>query len=130
MNSGTILIVEDNLLNLKFFTDLLGDRGHVVHSTKNGLEALALVRDLRPGLVIMDINLPGRSGLDVIQDIRADEAVGQVPILVVTAFAMPADAALIEQAGGNACLFKPIGLDEFVETAERLMGFPSGVLVH
>lgn len=130
MNSGIILIVEDNLLNLKLFTDLLGDRGHVVHSTKNGLEALALVRDLRPGLVIMDINLPGRSGLDVIQDIRADEAVGQVPILVVTAFAMPADAALIQQAGGNACLFKPIGLDEFVETAERLMGFPSGVLVH
>jgi len=119
--SKTILIVEDNDLNMKLFSDLLEAHGYATLKTKDGIEALELVRTHKPDLVIMDIQLPEVSGLEVTRWIREDETISHIPIIAVTAFAMKGDEEKILQSGCEAYVSKPISVTEFLGTVEKFL---------
>jgi two-component system cell cycle response regulator DivK len=116
-----ILIVEDNDLNLKLFRDLLGANGYLTYETKEGIEAISLTRNVMPDLIIMDIQLPEISGLDITKKIKADSAIKHIPILAVTAFAMKDDEEKILAAGCEAYLSKPIAIDVFLDAIRRFL---------
>ena len=117
-----ILIVEDNDLNLKLFRDLLGAHGYETLETKEGMEAINITRNEHPDLILMDIQLPEISGLDVTRRIKADPAICDIPIIAVTAFAMKDDEERILAAGCEAYLSKPISITTFMETVRRFLG--------
>lgn len=117
-----ILIVEDNDLNLKLFRDLLTAHGYETIETKEGLEALNLARNERPDLILMDIQLPEISGLDVTRRLKADDAIRAIPIIAVTAFAMKDDEEKILSAGCEAYISKPISIMPFLNTVRRFLG--------
>ena len=117
-----ILIVEDNDLNLKLFRDLLTAHGYEALETKDGLEAIMLTRTERPDLILMDIQLPEISGLDVTRRLKADEAICHIPIVAVTAFAMKDDEEKILAAGCEAYVSKPISILPFLNTVRRFLG--------
>jgi len=116
-----ILIVEDNDLNLKLFRDLLGANGYTTFETREGIEAIAMTRNVQPDLIIMDIQLPEISGLDVTRKIKADPAMRHIPVIAVTAFAMKDDEDKIMRAGCEAYLSKPIAIDDFLRTIRRFL---------
>jgi two-component system cell cycle response regulator DivK len=116
-----ILIVEDNDLNLKLFRDLLAANGFETVETREGLEAMALTRSMMPDLILMDIQLPEISGLDITRKIKADPDLRHIPIIAVTAFAMKDDEEKILQAGCEAYLSKPIAIDQFLATIRRFL---------
>lgn len=117
-----ILIVEDNDLNLKLFRDLLMAHGYETLETKDGLEAIMLTRNERPDLVLMDIQLPEISGLDVTRRIKSDDSIRNIPIVAVTAFAMKDDEEKILSAGCEAYISKPISIVPFLNTVRRFLG--------
>ncbi len=116
-----ILIVEDNDLNLKLFRDLLGANGYLTYETKEGIEAISMTRNVMPDLIIMDIQLPEISGLDITKKIKADAEIRHIPILAVTAFAMKDDEEKILAAGCEAYLSKPIAIDVFLKAVRRFL---------
>jgi two-component system, cell cycle response regulator DivK len=118
----TVLIVEDNELNMKLFRDLLEAHGYQTSGTSNGFEALDLVRKLRPDLVLMDIQLPQVSGLEVTRWIKDDPELRSIPVVAVTAFAMKGDEERIREGGCEAYLSKPISVGKFIETVRRFIG--------
>lgn len=122
-----ILIVEDNDLNLKLFRDLLNANNYETIETKEGLEAISLARNLRPDLILMDIQLPEISGLDVTKKIKADEEIRHIPVIAVTAFAMKDDENKILRAGCEAYISKPISIDHFLSTVRKFLGETVGV---
>ncbi len=83
-----VLIVEDNELNMKLFHDLLEAQGYEILETREGLQALSLAREHRPDLILMDIQLPEISGLEVTKWLKEDEELASIPVVAVTAFAM------------------------------------------
>src|SRR5512136_745177 len=95
----TVLIVEDNELNMKLFNDLLEANGHATLRTKSGVEAVALAREHRPDLILMDIQLPEVSGLEVTRWLKDDEELRAIPVIAITAFAMKGDEEKIRQGG-------------------------------
>ena len=119
--SKTILIVEDNDLNMKLFSDLLEAHGYSTLKTKDGIEALELARTHKPDLIIMDIQLPEVSGLEVTRWIREDETISDIPIIAVTAFAMKGDEEKILQSGCEAYVSKPISVTEFLSTVGKFL---------
>lgn len=116
-----VLIVEDNDLNLKLFRDLLEANGYITVETKEGLNATDLVRREKPDLILMDIQLPEISGLDVTRKIKADKSICDIPIIAVTAFAMKDDEEKILRAGCEAYISKPISIVSFLETIKRFL---------
>jgi two-component system cell cycle response regulator DivK len=116
-----ILIVEDNDLNLKLFRDLLGANGYETIETKEGYEAINLARNLRPDLILMDIQLPEISGLEVTKRIKADVDIRHIPIIAVTAFAMKDDEEKILRAGCEEYISKPISIAEFLAAVKRFL---------
>jgi two-component system, cell cycle response regulator DivK len=118
----TVLIVEDNELNMKLFRDLLEAHGYQTAGTSNGFEALDLVRKLRPDLILMDIQLPQVSGLEVTRWIKDDPELRSIPVVAVTAFAMKGDEERIREGGCEAYLSKPISVGKFIETVRRFIG--------
>ena len=120
--SKTVLIVEDNELNMKLFNDLLEAHGYVTVQTRNGMEAIELARLHRPDLILMDIQLPEVSGLQVTQWIKSDEELKHIPIIAITAFAMKGDEEKIRQGGCEAYLSKPISVVKFLETVKTYIG--------
>lgn len=116
-----ILIVEDNDLNLKLFRDLLAAHGYETYETRDGLEALTMVHNLRPDLILMDIQLPEISGLDVTKRIKADQEVAHIPVIAVTAFAMKDDEEMILNAGCEAYMSKPISIPTFISTIQKFL---------
>ena len=117
----TILIVEDNDLNMKLFHALLETRGYNVLQARDGMEGLRLAREHHPDLIIMDIQLPGVSGLVVAKSIKDDEKLKDIPIIAVTAFAMKGDEEKIRQGGCEAYIAKPISVANFLEVVERFL---------
>ena len=103
-----VLIVEDNDLNMKLFHDLLEAHGYETLQTKDGMEALRLARQHRPDLILMDIQLPEVSGLEVTKWIKEDDELKTIPIIAVTAFAMKGDEEKIREGGCEAYIAKPI----------------------
>ncbi|MBY0354889.1 MAG: response regulator [Rickettsiales bacterium] len=116
-----ILIVEDNELNLKLFRDLLGANGYETIETKEGYEAINLARNVRPDLILMDIQLPEISGLEVTKRIKADPDIRHIPIIAVTAFAMKDDEEKILRAGCEAYISKPISIADFLAAVRRFL---------
>ena len=117
-----VMIVEDNELNMKLFRDLIEASGYETVRTRNGLEALDLARAHRPDLILMDIQLPEVSGLDVTRWIKDDPELQTTPVVAVTAFAMKGDEERIRQGGCEAYLSKPISVAKFIETVRRFAG--------
>jgi len=117
----TILIVEDNELNMKLFHDLLEAHGYSILQTKDGMEALSLARDHHPDLILMDIQLPEVSGLEVTKWIKEDDDIKHIPIIAVTAFAMKGDKEKIRDGGCEAYIPKPISVSNFLETVQRFL---------
>jgi two-component system, cell cycle response regulator DivK len=99
-----ILIVEDNQLNMKLFHDLLTAHGYDTLQTSNGMEALALARDHHPDLILMDIQLPEISGLEVTRLLKQDESLKCIPVIAVTAFAMKGDKEKIRNGAVRTML--------------------------
>jgi two-component system, cell cycle response regulator DivK len=117
----TILIVEDNELNMKLFHDLLDAYGYRTLQTRNGMDALRLAREQRPDLILMDIQLPEVSGLEVTKWLKDDEALREIPVIAVTAFAMKGDEERIRQGGCEAYISKPISIAMFLDTVRRYL---------
>jgi two-component system cell cycle response regulator DivK len=115
----TVLIVEDNELNMKLFNDLLEAHGYATIQTKSGVEAVELARRHRPNLILMDIQLPEVSGLEVTQWLKDDDELRSIPIIAITAFAMKGDEEKIRQGGCEAYLSKPISVVKFLETVRN-----------
>jgi two-component system, cell cycle response regulator DivK len=120
--SKTVMIVEDNELNMKLFHDLLDAHGYHTLQTRNGMEALRLAREQRPDLILMDIQLPEVSGLEVTKWLKDDERLCDIPVIAVTAFAMKGDEERIRQGGCEAYLSKPISVGKFIETIRHFLG--------
>lgn len=118
----TVLIVEDNELNMKLFHDLLEAHGYQTVGTRNGIEALELARQHHPDLIIMDIQLPEVSGLEVTKWLKDDPQLRPIPVIAVTAFAMKGDEERIRQGGCEAYLSKPISVAKFIETVRQYAG--------
>ena len=118
----TVLIVEDNELNMKLFNDLLEASGYRTLQTRNGFEAIELARTHRPDLILMDIQLPEVSGLDVTRWIKEDDELKSIPIIAVTAFAMKGDEERIRAGGCEAYISKPISVTKFLETIRHYLG--------
>lgn len=116
-----ILIVEDNELNLKLFRDLLGAHGFETFETKDGLNVPSLVREIKPDLILMDIQLPEISGFDITRNLKAEADLREIPIIAVTAFAMKDDEERILKAGCEAYISKPISIIPFLQTIERFV---------
>jgi two-component system, cell cycle response regulator DivK len=117
----TVLIVEDNELNMKLFHDLLEAHGYQILQTRDGMEALQIARDHKPDLILMDIQLPEVSGLQVTKWIKQDTGLKHIPVVAVTAFAMKGDEEKIREGGCEAYLAKPISVMSFLQTVERFL---------
>ena len=118
----TVLIVEDNELNMKLFHDLLEAHGYQTIQTRNGIEALDLARTHRPNLILMDIQLPEVSGLEVTKWLKEDDELRAIPVIAVTAFAMKGDEERIRQGGCEAYISKPISVMHFLDTVRKHLG--------
>jgi two-component system cell cycle response regulator DivK len=117
----TVLIVEDNDLNMKLFHDLLEAHGYDTLQTKSGIEALRLAREHHPDLILMDIQLPEISGLEVTKWIKEDDDLKSIPIIAVTAFAMKGDEERMREGGCEAYLSKPISIANFIKTLKQFL---------
>ncbi len=117
----TVLIVEDNELNMKLFHDLLEAHGYNTIEARTGSQALALAAEHRPDLILMDIQLPEVSGLEVTQKIKNNEELVDIPIIAVTAFAMKGDEERIRQGGCEDYIAKPISVSAFLEKVKRYL---------
>ena len=118
----TVMIVEDNELNMKLFHDLLDAHGYRTLQTRNGMEALRLARQERPDLILMDIQLPEVSGLEVTKWLKDDESLCGIPVIAVTAFAMKGDEERIRRGGCEAYISKPISIATFLDAVRRHLG--------
>ncbi len=116
-----ILVVEDNELNLKLFCDLLRAHGYEADPVRDGREAVARARAFGPDLVIMDIQMPHVSGLELIEQMKAEELLEKVPVLAVTAYAAKGDEERIRDAGAQGYVSKPISVMRFVEAVRALL---------
>lgn len=117
----TVLIVEDNELNMKLFHDLLEAHGIETVETNNGNTVLDLAREHKPDLVLMDIQLPEVSGLDVTKWLKADEELKSIPVIAVTAFAMKGDEQKIRDGGCEDYISKPISVTHFMEVIGKYL---------
>ncbi|WP_082072952.1 response regulator [Hyphomicrobium sp. 99] len=122
LTTRSVLIVEDNELNMKLFNDLLVAHGYKTIQTRNGFDALELARKHRPDLILMDIQLPEVSGLEVTRWLKDDDTLREIPIVAVTAFAMKGDEERIRSGGCEAYISKPISVMAFLETVRKFIG--------
>ncbi|MCB1476192.1 MAG: response regulator [Rhodobiaceae bacterium] len=118
----TVMIVEDNELNMKLFHDILEANGYDTVETRSGIEALDLARKHQPNLILMDIQLPEVSGLEVTKWLKESDDLRHIPVIAVTAFAMKGDEERIREGGCEAYLSKPISVGKFVETVKHYLG--------
>ena len=119
--SRKVLIVEDNALNMRLFSDLLEASGYETLQCIDGAKAVGLALEERPDLIIMDIQLPEVSGLDITRWLKDDERTAKIPVLAVTAFAMRTDELLVREAGCEGYLSKPIQVRSFLQTVDELI---------
>lgn len=123
MPSRTVLVVEDNDMNMQLVEYLLEEGGYAIVKAVNGEEALEIARNGTPApdLVLMDIHLPGMDGLSVVREMKADERIGRIPILALTAHAMRGDRDRFLEAGCDGYISKPIDVKTFLSSIEQYM---------
>ena len=117
----TILIVEDNELNMKLFNDLLQAHGYETLQTKDGREAMEMTEEYHPDLILMDIQLPKISGLEITRQIKQKDDLKSIPVIAVTAFAMKGDEEKIREGGCEGYIAKPISVPTFLETVAKFL---------
>jgi two-component system, cell cycle response regulator DivK len=121
------MIVKDNELNMKLFHDLLEAYGYRTIGARDGFEVVDLARKRRPDLILMDIQLPDVSGLEVTKWLKEDPELQAIPVVAVTAFAIDGDEERIRESGCQAYLSKPISVPQFIETIRRFLGVGQSV---
>ncbi len=121
MDKPMILIVEDDEKSRRLMRDVLEHQGYDVMETDQGEIAIELIRKLHPSLVLMDIHLPGISGLDAIREIRGDATIAATPVVAVTASVMGNARDKIRDAGFDGFEPKPLNLREFLGTIRKLL---------
>jgi two-component system, cell cycle response regulator DivK len=121
MANELILIVEDNEKNRKLARDVLAHRGYRVAEAETGEDGVRLAGELRPDLVLMDIQLTGMNGLEALRQLRSDPATREIPVMAVSASAMTHDRQKIMAAGFDGYQSKPISVRPFVEAVEQLL---------
>ncbi len=119
--SKTVLIVEDNELNMKLFNDLLYAQGYRTLQTQDGMNALEIARAEMPDLILMDIQLPEVSGLEVTKWLKEEDDLRHIPVIAVTAFAMKGDEEKIRDGGCEDYIAKPISVVDFLATVKRFL---------
>lgn len=119
--SKTVLIVEDNELNMKLFNDLLQAHGFATLQTKDGREVIGIAREQHPDLILMDIQLPEVSGLEVTKMLKDDPDLRDIPVIAVTAFAMKGDEEKIREGGCEGYIAKPISVASFLQTVNQFL---------
>ena len=117
----TVLIVEDNELNMKLFRDLLEIHGYQTLEARTGSEALDALKENHPDLILMDIQLPEVSGLEVTREIKNSPDLADIPVIAVTAFAMKGDEERIREGGCEDYIAKPISVATFLEKVKRYL---------
>lgn len=117
----TVLVVEDNELNMKLFHDLLEAHGINTIEIRNGKDVLEIARKNKPDLILMDIQLPEVSGLDITRWLKADEELKSIPVIAVTAFAMKGDEQKIREGGCEDYISKPISVTHFIEVVQKYL---------
>ena len=115
------MIVEDNELNMKLFRDLIEASGYETVQTRNGMEAMDLARRHHPDLILMDIQLPEVSGLDITKWLKEDDELKSIPVIAVTAFAMKGDEQKIREGGCEDYISKPISVIKFIDTVQKYL---------
>jgi two-component system cell cycle response regulator DivK len=115
----SVLVVEDNDLNMKLFHDVLEAGGYNVLQATDGMEGWRMAREHRPDLILMDIQLPEVSGLEVTKWLKDDETLKSIPVIAITAFAMTGDKVKILEGGCDAYISKPISIPDFLQTIDR-----------
>jgi len=121
MGEKTILIVEDNDLNMKLFNDLLQAHGYNTLQANDGSEALGMAREHQPDLILMDVQLPDISGLEVTKRLKSDNHLKSIPVVAVTAFAMKGDEEKILNGGCEGYISKPISVLNFLDTVAKFL---------
>ncbi len=116
-----VLIVEDNDKNMKLARDVLQAKGYATIEAVTGEDGVRLVGERNPDLVLMDIRLPGMSGIEALAALRADPNTAHIPVVALTASVTPSDRTRIKHAGFDAFLAKPMVLRELVDTVQRLL---------
>jgi two-component system cell cycle response regulator DivK len=122
MAKTKILIAEDDTVSLKLVRDVLEANGYETDCVTSGEAAVSEAAQFKPHLVVMDIRLPGIDGLEATRRLKSDPATAPIPVIAVTAHAMPEDEARILAAGCQAYLPKPLRFGEFVAVVKRLLG--------
>ena len=115
----TVLIVEDNDLNLRLFEDVLEAEGISTVSATNGLNAASIAREEQPDLILMDIQLPEISGLEATRQIKREEATADIPVIAITAHALPGDEHRIRAGGCADYVAKPVLIGDLVDAVKR-----------
>lgn len=121
MDKNKVLIVEDNKLNLKLFSDLLQMKKFEVTTSIDGVGVYDQVLDQRPCLILMDIQLNNISGLDIIKELKNSTETKHIPIIAITAFAMKHDEQHILQSGCDLYLSKPVSIDTFYNSVKKFV---------
>ncbi len=116
---STVLIVEDNEMNVRLFSDLLKSKGYGVIACMDSTKAVQTIKENRPDVVLMDIQMPEISGLELTKLIRADKSIRETKIVAVSAFAMDEDIERIRAAGCDDYISKPIEINSFFKTVEQ-----------
>ncbi len=119
--TATILIIEDNELNMKLVNDVLQAEKYKTLCARSGEEGLELAHRHQPDLILMDIRLPGMSGLEAVSAIREDLVLASTPIVAVTAYAMNGDEAEIRAAGCDGFIEKPFSIETLLGTVGALV---------
>ena len=116
-----VLIVEDNPLNMKLFSAMIAAQGYEVLQASDGSQGLDLAQRNHPDLIIMDIQLPSMSGLEVTKNLKSDLATSDIPIIATTAYALRGDEETILASGCDGYMAKPIAISQFLELIETFM---------
>jgi len=115
----TVLIVEDNDLNLKLFEDVLVAEGYSTVAASDEASVVSITRERRPDLILMDIQLPAISGLEATQQIKREEEISDIPVIAITAHALPGDEHRIRAGGCSDYVAKPVVIGDLVNTVKR-----------
>jgi len=117
-----VLIVEDNERNLKLVRDVLQAKGYATLEAGTGEEGLKLASERLPALILMDIHLPGMSGIEALKVLRAEAATAAIPVIAITASVMQESVREVMAAGFDALIEKPIDVLGFLDTVRSVLG--------
>ena len=125
--SATVLICDDEAPLRELVGATLGAEGHSIAEASDGEEALERARALRPDLIVLDVGMPRRSGLEVLGELRRDPGLASIPVIMLTARAQVADRAVAAEAGADRYLSKPFSPLELAAVAEELLAIASPI---